>query len=79
MACGLVSACYSGHEARARALRVSQVPYASQAEQRRAAEALRAMNRYPLADNALMGLPGLAPEDDAEPEQAETPAGAPEA
>ena len=39
---------------------VSQVPYVSSGVKKRAAEALRAMNRYPLADNALMGLPGMA-------------------
>ena len=38
---------------------VSQVPYVSSEVKVRAAEALRAMNRYPLADNVLMGLPGL--------------------
>ena len=37
---------------------VAAVPYVSRTVQRRASEALRAMNRYPLADNALMGLPG---------------------
>ena len=42
---------------------VSAVPYVSDGVKRRASAALGAMNRYPLADNALMGLPGLADAD----------------
>ena len=40
---------------------VSAVPYVPPAVKALAASALRNMNRYPLADNALMGLgPGIA-------------------
>ena len=49
---------------------MSQVPYVSSEVKVRAAEALRAMNRYPLADNVLMGLPGL-PEEVHADQQAE--------
>jgi hypothetical protein len=35
---------------------VAAVPYVSEQVQASAAAALRAMNRYPLTDNALMGL-----------------------
>ena len=51
---------------------ITSVPYVSRGVQRRAAAGLRAMNRYPLADNALMGLPGMAAEADVEDEDAAT-------
>ena len=48
------------------------MPYVSDTVKRRAGQALKDMNRYPLADNALMGLPGMAEEEaeggEAEPE-----------
>ena len=44
---------------------VSAVPYVAAGVKAAAAGALRAMNRYPLADNALMGL-GQADDADAD-------------
>ena len=49
---------------------VSLVPYVSENVARRAALALRAMDRYPLADNALMGV-GETEDEEAEGEEVE--------
>ena len=38
---------------------VSAVPYVSPGVQRRASAALRAMNRFPVADDTLMGVPSM--------------------
>ena len=47
---------------------VSLVPYVSEGVARRARDALRAMDRYPLADNAILGA---AVEEEAAPGQVE--------
>ena len=39
---------------------ISAVPYVSDGVKSRAAAAMRAMNRYPIAENALMRLPETA-------------------
>ena len=49
---------------------IASVPYVSPGVKRRAAEAIRAMNRYPIAENALMGVPGMTDEEAAEQQEA---------
>ena len=47
------------------------MPYVSENVARRAALALRAMDRYPLADNALMGVGEAEGEESKEGEEGE--------
>ena len=52
---------------------ITSVPYVSKGVQRRAAAGVRAMNRYPLSDNSLMGVGADPDESPASPKATQLP------